>query len=98
MMHDGPDTSQDRYRGDVDNGKPILFEFCGDTPEECEAVRERMLKSVRGELTEELHANAEDFEEAGIVFEKPPARRSIVQVVSEVSKTASRRVSRVSSD
>lgn len=61
----GPDASQNKLRGDLDNGKPVRFEFCGDTPEDRDAVRRRMLKSVNGDLTAELHATREEIDSAG---------------------------------
>jgi len=57
----GPDTSQEKFRGNLDNGEPVRFAFRGDTTDDIEAVKRRVLKSVRGELTGELHATEEDF-------------------------------------
>jgi hypothetical protein len=61
----GPDASQNSLRGDLDNGKPVRFEFCGDTPEDRDAVRRRMLKSVNGDLIDELRATSADLDFAG---------------------------------
>merc|ERR1712224_933161 len=50
--------------GDAHNGESVRFEFCGDSPEEIDAVKTRVLKSVRGELNEELNATQEELQKA----------------------------------
>lgn len=62
----GPDKSQEKFRGSLQSpDKPVWFEFCGDTEEERDAVKRRMLKSVGGKLTDELHATEEELRLSG---------------------------------
>jgi len=61
----GPFYDQ-RVVGDAHNGEPVRFEFSGKTQEEIEAARERVLKSVRGDLNEELNATQEELKKANL--------------------------------
>lgn len=47
--------------GNLDNGKPVAFEFGGDTPEDILGVKSRINKYVRGELEAELNATREEI-------------------------------------
>jgi diacylglycerol kinase family enzyme len=52
--------------GDPDNGRPVSFQFHGETPQEREQVRRRVLQSVRGELDRELNATRAEMQAAGL--------------------------------
>mmetsp|Transcript_35326 Transcript_35326/g.102011 ORF Transcript_35326/g.102011 Transcript_35326/m.102011 type:complete len:641 (-) Transcript_35326:154-2076(-) len=59
-----------RITGDMDNGMPIRFEFAGATPQQKAAVRDRILRGVRGELNKEMNATREEMVAAGLVCEQ----------------------------
>ncbi|CAK9092701.1 Hypothetical protein SCF082_LOCUS43616 [Durusdinium trenchii] len=52
--------------GNLDNGDPVSFSFCGRTPEEVAAVKRRALQAVSGHLDAELNASAEELQAAGM--------------------------------
>lgn len=54
-----------RITGDPDNGAPVSFAFSGATDEERHAVRNRLLRCVRGELDAELAATPAELAAAG---------------------------------
>jgi len=47
--------------GDLDNGREVSFEFAGETQEEKDQTRRRVLQSVGGELDKELIASREEI-------------------------------------
>jgi len=53
-----------RLTGDTDNGERVTFGFCGDTAEDREKVRQRILQGVRGELDAELNATRDELQQA----------------------------------
>mmetsp|Transcript_89083 Transcript_89083/g.229892 ORF Transcript_89083/g.229892 Transcript_89083/m.229892 type:complete len:595 (+) Transcript_89083:125-1909(+) len=52
--------------GDPDNGKKVLFEFAGETPEARHAVQARLLQCVEGLLEGEMNATEEELIAAGL--------------------------------
>jgi len=50
--------------GPIENGQPVKFEVFGETPEEKNIVRRRLLANVNGELDKELNASAEEIQAA----------------------------------
>jgi hypothetical protein len=52
--------------GNPDNGCPVSFGFCGDTPLERHHVRQRVLQNVRGELDAALNATEAEMIAAGL--------------------------------
>merc|ERR1719401_1424043 len=55
-----------RVTGDADNGKPVRFEFSGETATDREEVRQRVLQCVRGDLDRQLLASREEILAAGL--------------------------------
>jgi len=55
-----------KVTGDPDNGRPASFGFCGDTRQEQEQVRKRLLQNVRGELDAALNATISEMKKAGL--------------------------------
>lgn len=55
-----------KITGNLDNGKPVEFSFCGASPEDKDQVRRRVLDYVAGELDPELNATDEDISKAGL--------------------------------
>jgi len=58
-----------KVTGDPDNGQPVRFHFCGSTHAAREQVRQRILKSVRGELDSELNATQDEIRGACLSHE-----------------------------
>jgi len=69
---------QKSLTGPVDNGKPVRFAFFGETAGEREAVRQRVLRNVNGELDEELNATRSELEAMGFPMPPPPRQASSV--------------------
>lgn len=61
----GPFVDQ-RITGNLDNGQPAEFSFCGASPEDKDQVRMRVLDYVAGNLDSELNATEEDIRKAGL--------------------------------
>lgn len=55
-----------RVTGDPHNGREAFFGFEGATPERRAAVRERIVRGIRGELNRELNASREEMIAAGL--------------------------------
>mmetsp|Transcript_20134 Transcript_20134/g.43042 ORF Transcript_20134/g.43042 Transcript_20134/m.43042 type:complete len:639 (-) Transcript_20134:191-2107(-) len=58
-----------RLTGPVENGKPVKFGFYGETPEEENEVRARLIANVGGKLEEELNATKDDITNGGFLFQ-----------------------------
>mmetsp|Transcript_32378 Transcript_32378/g.94745 ORF Transcript_32378/g.94745 Transcript_32378/m.94745 type:complete len:695 (+) Transcript_32378:3-2087(+) len=58
--------------GNVDNGSPVRFAFCGDSAAEVEIVRQRVLRNIRGELDQELNASRREIESIPFPMNDPP--------------------------
>jgi len=57
---------------DPENGNPVTFEFCGETVEDRDAVRRRILNWVDGKLEEEIIATPEEFRQAELQMKSCP--------------------------
>jgi hypothetical protein len=60
----GPYGSQDLL-GEIDRDRKAAFAFSGDTAEDKEAVRKRLLQQLRGDLDDELNASDQEISNAG---------------------------------
>lgn len=60
-----------RLTGNVIDGQPVEFGFFGDSDEEKEKVRRRVLQSVRGELDSELNATREEIGAGSFILAEP---------------------------
>eukprot|EP00927_Polykrikos_kofoidii_P082391 TRINITY_DN8186_c0_g1_i3.p1 TRINITY_DN8186_c0_g1~~TRINITY_DN8186_c0_g1_i3.p1 ORF type:complete len:705 (-),score=133.32 TRINITY_DN8186_c0_g1_i3:60-2174(-) len=56
----------ERITGPLDNGKPVQFRFEGETKEDRDRVRKRVLRNVSGELNEELNATSQEIIDASL--------------------------------
>eukprot|EP00933_Yihiella_yeosuensis_P044911 TRINITY_DN40186_c0_g1_i1.p1 TRINITY_DN40186_c0_g1~~TRINITY_DN40186_c0_g1_i1.p1 ORF type:complete len:697 (-),score=102.55 TRINITY_DN40186_c0_g1_i1:265-2355(-) len=65
---------QECITGELDNGKEVLFSFSGESPEECDDVRRRVLQCVRGELDNELNASVDEIKAANLLFSSQPSK------------------------
>lgn len=63
----GPKRSA-KLTGDLDNGSPVTFGFAGDTHEEREAVRTRVIKSLGRDLNTELNAGKDEIKAAHMIL------------------------------
>jgi hypothetical protein len=63
----GPKSSL-KLTGDLDNGSPVTFGFHGDTQEERDAVRVRVIKSLGKELNSELNAGKDEIKAASLIL------------------------------
>jgi len=59
----GPFTSKG-YRGNIDNGKAVKFEFHGETAEELEATKRRVVLHIDGGIDKELNGTKEEIARA----------------------------------
>jgi len=60
-----------RLTGNVIDGQPVEFGFFGDSDDEKEKVRRRVLQSVRGELDSELNATREEIGAGSFILAEP---------------------------
>lgn len=60
-----------KVTGDPDNGLPVRFSFGGNTREQQQRFRQRILRGVRGELNAELIATREEMLTANVPCEEP---------------------------
>lgn len=58
--------------GSLKEEREVAFEICGDTPQEKEQVRTRLLKSLRGELDTELNATSAEIAAAKLPLYEVP--------------------------
>lgn len=56
----------------IDETRQVVFELCGDTREDKEQSRLRMLQSLNGLVDSELHANEKDIQDANLPLYEPP--------------------------
>jgi len=54
--------------GELNNGSPVTFGFTGDTQEEQDAVRSRVIKSLGKDLNQELNADKDEIKAADMIL------------------------------
>jgi hypothetical protein len=60
------------HKESIDADGKVEFDICGDTPEDKEQTRLRVLKSLNGALDAELHANQKDLTDAKLPLYEAP--------------------------